>query len=118
MQISKKKVSLALEKQIYGMLYQLIIDIKTPHEAETILGQILSDIELSTLAKRIAVAYWLTNERSYVNIRENLKVSSATVANVQQELKSPGWKMAIQKIMAEEWASKWEKRIKGFWSKK
>lgn len=99
------------------MLYQLVADIKSPTEAEHILTQVFSDVELSTLAKRIAVAYWLTNKRSYENIRQNLKVSSATIADIQQDLKKLGWKQALTKITADEWASKWEKRIRSFWKK-
>ena len=117
MQVSKRKVNQTLEKQLLQTLYQLIIDIKNPEDAEKALKALLSETELTTVAKRVAVAYWLSKKRSYENIKENLKVSSATIADVQQNLKSPGWKMVLQKIMAEEWATLWEARIKSIFRK-
>lgn len=100
------------------MLWQMVADIKNPQEAENIIGGILTDTELSAVSKRLAVGYWLTKNRSYEVIKENLKVSSATIATVQQDLKKSGWKAAITKIEAEEWATKWEARIKAFLNKK
>ncbi len=94
------------------MWNQLLADIKTPEEAEKIMAAILTTTELSAISKRLAVGYWLTKKRSYENIKQNLKVSSATVAVVQQGLKSEGWKMALKKIMAEEWATHAEETIK------
>ena len=117
MQISKQKVNAVLEKQLYKTLWQLLADIKSPQEAEVLIGDLLSATELSTLAKRLAVAYWLSKKRSYENIKVNLKVSSATVADVQKQLKGPGWKLAIQKVTADEWANVWEQKIKGFLKK-
>lgn len=114
MQISKQKVNPALEKQIAHMWYQLIVDTTSLEEAEKMFSDLLSKTELAAISKRLAVGYWLTKNRSYENIKDNLKVSSATIATVQQDMKLPGWKMAIQKIMADEWATVWEKKIKDF----
>lgn len=113
MQVSKKHINSQLEKQVSNMWYQLIVDIKTPDEAEKIMGGLLSETEITAITKRLAVGYWLVKNRSYENIRDNLKVSSATIAAVHAETKKPGWKMALQKVMAEEWATKWEEKIKG-----
>jgi uncharacterized protein YerC len=117
MQVSKQKVNQILEKQVKGMLWQLLADIKTPEEAEKILGGILTDTELAAISKRLAVGYWLTKNRSYEVIKGNLKVSSATIATVQQDLRKSGWKAAITKIEAEEWATKWEAKIKKIFKK-
>ncbi len=118
MQISKQRVNSILEKQLFQMLFQLIADLKTPQDAEEVLKDILSDTELTTVAKRVAVAYWLTKGRSYTNIKDNIKVSSASISDVQHALKKPGWKLALQKITADEWATQWEQRIKGMIGKK
>ena len=112
MQVSRKKVNSTLEKQVTRMWYQLIADIKSVEEAEKIIGELLSETELAAVTKRLAVGYWLARKRSYENIKENLKVSSATIAVVQREMRKPGWKLALQKVMADEWATKWEKKIK------
>ena len=117
MQVSKKKMNATLEKQLFSMLWQLITDIKNPKEAEMVWGDLLSKTELATVAKRLAVAYWLSKKRSYENIKQNLKVSSATVAEVQKNLKKPGWRLAIQKVTADEWANVWEQKIKRVFKK-
>ncbi len=118
MQISKQRVNSTLEKQLYQMLFQLVADLKTPQEVEGVLKDILSDTELTTVAKRLAVAYWLTKGRSYSNIKDNLKVSSASISDIQQGIKKPGWKLALQKVTADEWATLWEQRIKSMIGKK
>ncbi len=81
----------------------------------------LGDIELvglaepnEVLAKRLAIAYWLKKGRSYNNIKNNLKVSSATIASVQSKTDNPGFQMALKNLEAEEWANVWEKKIKKF----
>ncbi len=112
MQISKKKINNQLLKQIEQMWLQLVVDVKTVEEAEVIMKSLLSDTEHMAIVKRLAVAYWLSNKRSYGNIRDNLKVSSATIAAVGQTLENHGWKHALKKIKADEWATKWESKIK------
>jgi uncharacterized protein YerC len=114
MQISKQKVNKNLEKQLSEMLYQMVADIKSAKEAEVIFSSILSETELITVIKRLGVGYWLTKKRSYEVIKENLKVSSATIATIQQDIRSPGWGQAIKKVMADEWATKWEEKINAF----
>lgn len=100
------------------MLFQLFADLKTPQEAEGVLKDLLSDTELTTVAKRLAVAYWLSKGRSYTNIKDNLKVSSASISDIQQAIKKSGWKLALQKVTADEWATQWEQKIKGLLGKK
>ena len=117
MQISKQKINPVLEKQVNQMWWQLVADIKTPVEAENIFTGLFSETELAAIIKRLAVAYWLKKKRSYENIKRNLKVSSATIATVQQDLKLPGWKLAMQKVLADEWATKWEAKIKNVFKK-
>jgi uncharacterized protein YerC len=112
MQVSKKKVNPVLEKQLHTTLFTLITDLKNPQDAQQVLASLLTNSELTSVAKRLAVAYWLSKGRSYENIKENLKVSSATIAEVQQHVKNPGWKLALQKVTAEEWASLWEQKIR------
>ena len=112
MQISKQKVNKILDKQLQQMWYQMVADIKNPQEAREIFSDLLSETELTTVIKRLATGYWLTKKRSYEVIRDNLKVSSASIATIQKDLKNPGWQVAIKKVLAEEWATKWEEKIK------
>ena len=79
---------------------------------EVFLSNFFTEAEIETFAKRLAVAYWLKKGRSYSNIRENLKVSSATIAEISSLLDNPGFSLAIKKIEAEEWANQWADKIK------
>lgn len=118
MQVSKQKVNHLLEKQVSNIFYQMIADIKKPEEAEKIFKDILTDVEKTAITKRVAVAYWLAKKRSYGNIKNNLKLSSATIASIKEDLKKPGWKLALEKVMADEFATKWEAKIKSLIGKK
>jgi len=111
MQVSKQKINKILDNEISKIFYQLISDIRTPKEAEEIFKSLLSETETVAMVKRLAVGYWLTKKRSYGVISQNLKVSSATVATIAGELKKPGWQLAIKKVLADEWATKWEEKI-------
>ena len=55
---------------------------------------------------------------SYDEIKEELKVSSTTIATLKEQLSknSRGLKIAFKKIEAEEWAEKWNKRLKKIFS--
>ena len=113
MRISKRKINNALEKELYSTLYQVIADLKTTQEAETVLKDLLKPNELITVVKRLSIAYWLTKGRGVSNIRDNLAVSPATIESIKHGLpKSKGANLAIKKIEAEEWANKWAGRIK------
>lgn len=117
MRVSKIKVNQYLEKELFRTLHQTLADLKTPEEVNSFLDAFLTTSEHATIAKRLAVAYWLDKKRSYDHIQENLKVSSATIATVQSSMKKEGVKIALQHIKAEEWASVWAQKIQGFLGK-
>lgn len=114
MRVSKNKINSYLEKELRRTLHQAIADIKNPEEVEEFLNTFLSPAEQNAVAKRVAVAYWLNKGRGYNNIRENLKVSSATIAQIQGRMSSKGVHIALQKIKAEEWATQWAQKIQKF----
>lgn len=112
MRVSQKSVNTLLKKQIENMFIQLICDIKNTKEAENILRDFLNLSEFEALSKRLAVAYWLKKRRSYKNIRDNLKVSSATISTISEMMKRKGFQNALKKVEAEEWANVWAEKIK------
>lgn len=112
MRSSKQSLNSSLKKQVYGLLEQVLVDIKSPEEAQLFLSDFLKESEYEMLAKRLAIAYWLKKGRSYANIKQNLKVSSATIASVQQEIDKEGIQYAVKLMEAEEWASKWADKFK------
>lgn len=110
--LDKKTANLTL-----NIFNQLIADTKTPQESSNLLSGILTNIELTTISKRICIAYFLKEGKSYEDIKKQLKVSSATIATVQNKLlESKGMNLAIKKITADQWASKWAKKITSFFS--
>lgn len=114
MRVSNQKLNITLKKQIARTLLQTIVDLKDFDETNRFFENFFNESELETFAKRLAIAYWLKKGRSYTNIKENLKVSSATIASIQSQLDSPGFQLALTKIEAEEWATKWSQKIQKF----
>lgn len=112
MQVSKKQINPHLKKQIYQLLYQTLADIRSKKEIETFLKEALTKTELEIFAKRLGTAYYLDKGRSYSNIKANLKLSSATISGVAEHMKKGrGFEIALNKIQAEEWASRWAKKL-------
>ena len=112
MRISEKKIHPSLLKQVQGMLFQALADMKSPKETAALMNDFFTSAESEVFTKRLAIAYWLKKGRTYANIKKNLKVSSATIANVQEMMQKPGFELLLKKVEAEEWASKWAERIK------
>lgn len=113
MQISGKRLNRTIEKQVFQIFFQLMADCKSLEEVETLLEDLLTKTELLVIAKRLAIALYLEKGRSYDNIKSTLKVSSATIASVQELMGNPGLQMALNKIKADEWADAWAGRISG-----
>ena len=114
MRTSEKTVNPSLKKQIEEVFAQTITDLKDITETGVFLSDFFNKSENEAFSKRLAIAYWLKKGRSYNNIKDNLKVSSATIASVQSMMDKPGFKLALKKIEAEEWANQWAEKIKKF----
>jgi len=112
MRSSKTKLNSSLKKEVINSLTQLLASLKKQEEVKLFLNDFMSETELELFSKRLAVIYWLKKGRSYNNIKNNLKVSSATIAATQQMLEKKGVKMAIKELEADEWAATWEQKIK------
>ena len=113
MQLSTKKIHPALKKELTQTLLQVIIDLKTPQEAEEFLNAFLTPAEKLALIKRISIAYYLVKGRGYENIKTNLKVSSATIAAAQELIsKNKNIHLIVNKIDADQWATKWSEKIR------
>lgn len=114
MRLSQDKLHPSLKNQVIKTLAQTLTDFKDIDEAYTFLQDFFNESELETFAKRLSIAYWLKKGRSYTNIKQNLKVSSATIASIQASMDKPGIKLAIKKLEAEEWANVWAEKIRKF----
>lgn len=114
MKASENKINKILNKQITKTLAGALCDFKTPEKMLVFLKDFFTQKELELFAKRLAVAYWLKKKRDHKNIKTNLKVSSSTISTIKQQINSPGFKLALKTIEAEEWANQWAEKIKKF----
>ena len=116
MRRSSIKLNPSLKNQITKTFAQAIADFSDFDEVYLFLNDFFTDSELETYSKRLAIAYWLKKKKSYVNIKNDLKVSSATIADVSSHMDKKGFQLAIKKIEAEEWANQWADKINKAWS--
>lgn len=102
------------------MLAQVIADITTKDRAELFLKDFLTETEHVAMAKRLAIMIALEKQQSYEDIKDRIKVSSATIAHIQSQLekKTDGLMLVLRLIKAEEWATKWTGKITGLFGKK
>ena len=119
MQVSRKKISPNAKKQIYSLLHKVVADIKNPYEAKEFLTSFLGKNEQEIIARRLGITYLLNKCKTYSFIKKNLAVSSTTVARIAKQLdKGKGFKVALSKIAADEWADRWAQKISLVFSKK
>jgi len=102
----------ALQKEIIDTFFQTLEDIKTKEDFKIFCKDFFNDKELEIYTKRLAIAYWLKKKRSIQNIKTNLHVSDTEIKLVERQLNTQGFKLALQKMEAEEWANKWSDVIK------
>jgi TrpR-related protein YerC/YecD len=106
------------QEDLLKRFYQLVADIEDPEEAKEILGELFAQSELEVVAKKLAVAKDLREGESYNHIRAKYQVSSATISQVQQAIKKQkGILLALDKVVTDEWANKWEEKIKKLFGK-
>lgn len=119
MQLSKQLVDPKVDKQIRNVFFQVVADLRNAEEASVFLQDILTDAELIAIAKRLAIGLQLANGHSYDGIRRQLKVSSATIASIQEKLAHEGgFRLALRKIEADKWANQMTGKIMGWFGVK
>lgn len=101
-----------LEKQINTSLAKVFKEFKNEKEVLTFLEDFLTQEELETLSKRLAVAYWLKKGRSQENITENLNVTTKTISDVKKMIKNKNFQKGVNALVADEWANQWATKIK------
>lgn len=111
MQLSNKKINKNLEGQLIEMLSGVLAEVDSPKVILEILADLLTETERIAMMKRLGIAIYLDKGRSYEDIKNNLMVSSATIANVADSMGNPGINEVIRRIKAEEWASDWTSKI-------
>lgn len=111
MQLSTNPINKNIEKQLSEMLYGILAELKTPEEVKTVMGDLLTDGERMAMLKRMGIAIYLDKGRSYEDIKNNIKVSSATIASTAENIGNSGWQEIIKRVKAEQWAEEWTAKI-------
>lgn len=103
-----------LQKEIISTFFQTLEDIKTKKDFEIFFKDFFTNKEFETYTKRLAIAYWLKKKRDYKNIKTNLQVTVSEIKSVENKLESKGYKLALNKMEAEEWSNVWSQKINKF----
>jgi len=111
MKKNKDKINSTIEGQIHRILYQVLASTKSEIEIEQFLRSVMTEAEVLAVAKRLAIAVFLDKGQSYERIKDVLRVSSATIADVSENMDKKGLQNALQQIKAEEWADMWSIRL-------
>lgn len=111
MQLSSNPLNKNIEKQLSEMFYGILAELQRPEELKMVLKDLLTDGERVAILKRMGIAVYLDKGRNYEDIKNNIKVSSATIASVAENVGNPGWQEMIKRIKAEEWANEWSAKI-------
>ena len=104
----------SLKKQLFRTFIQMMDDLKDKKEIEKFLSDFFSEEELETYIKRISIAYWIKKGRDEENIQRNLSATSKEIFEVKKMMKKDGFKLALRKMEAEEWADVWAEKINKF----
>lgn len=104
MQVSNKKLTGSTQENIFKQFETLLADLRSPQETKLWLENFMTETERQVFAKRLAVAQMLWQKKSYQEIKDSLKVSSATISSVSDQLNTPGMKLAQKKLELERWA--------------
>ena len=113
MQLSQNPINKTLERQLDQMFYQVLAEIDSPEDLKMVLSDVLTEGERTAVLKRLGIALYLDKGRNYEDVKNNIKVSSATIATVAENLGNAGWQEVIRRVKAEEWASEWTDKITG-----
>ena len=119
MQISKTKLNKQVQKQIEAIFCQTLSDLQRPEDVKIFVRDFFTPSEQSMITKRLAIAMYLEKGRSYEQIKQALKVSSATIASTDKMMNrnSEGFVLALKRIDADEWASGLTEKVSNFFKK-
>jgi uncharacterized protein YerC len=108
--ISYRKLNKVIEERMYELFWLVFSKLNTRKDIRLFLGSLLSPLEQTMLAKRLAIALLLSRGQTYEMISEQVKVSTATVGGVHKAMLfgNSGYKRAVSLV-------KKEKQAEAFW---
>ena len=115
---SSQQLEKTFEEQLHRSLFQVLADLSNTHDAEGFSSSFFTSTEVSIFARRLAIAVLLEQGKSYEGIRSLLRVSTATISSVAEQMKTPGFVLALRKLKVESWAEKWSEKLLRIFGKK
>lgn len=115
---SSQQLEQTFEEQLHRSLFQVLADLSSTHEAKVFSSSFFTTTEVSIFARRLAIAVLLEQGKSYENIRALLKVSTATISSVAEQMKKPGFVLSLRKLKVESWAEEWSEKLLRIFGKK
>lgn len=102
------KLSKREQEQLLISFCKALAALKTSEEAAQFLKDLLSKQEAEMLAKRIEIARFLIDGKTYQQIQQLLKVSYGTIARVNQWLATSGegYRLVVQRVKPEKSAQR------------
>ena len=102
-QVSKYPVSEDVYNRIFDIFLTGITKLKTKNQARYFLSEFLTPTEQVMLAKRLTIAFLLTEGYSYRDVSKVLRVSTTTVASVSFRYKyKPKFRKFVDNIASDE----------------
>ncbi|OGG11387.1 hypothetical protein A2Z00_00430 [Candidatus Gottesmanbacteria bacterium RBG_13_45_10] len=89
-QVSRRKLSRAIQNRIYTIFTKIITDVRTQSEVEALLEDFLTPTERVMLPKRLCIAFLLLKGYSHRTIASYLNVSFTTINRVSTALQVSG----------------------------
>lgn len=103
-QVSKYPLNKKVAERIMEIFIKTLINVTNKVEAEQLISDFLTPTEKIMLSKRLAIALLLENNYDYRAIGDILKVSSGTIAQINnaRSKNSTGYRKFIRKIKKDE----------------
>lgn len=103
-QVSRYPISSEVYERCWEIFNKTLIGIKTSKDVDEIIGDLLTPTEKIMIAKRLSIAFLLTQGYEYREITKVLRVSFPTISMVNIGLKygKNGYKKAVDRILKDE----------------
>ena len=89
-QVSKRQLNSGVQKRIYEIFVDILKEVQTSSEVQSLLEDFLTPTERVMLPKRLCIAYLLLKQYNQRAIASYLKVSFTTINRVSTALKTGG----------------------------
>ena len=96
--VSKNPIKQETFTKIFSTFYEMIVDLHDKQEVKAVFEVFLSKAEKVMLAKRLAIAVMLKEGVDYRSISQELKVSTATIREINSKLEVKSFNAFISKV--------------------